>query len=92
MAISSGVPADGLILRRHFEGFEDWLEIVHAEPEALFAGVHLRAIRQGHEALGVTLTKAEVGGVLRIVARNRTVVYRLVGQKEHDLFVGEWPD
>lgn len=92
MVVTSGSLSDGLVLRRHFEGGEDWLEIVHAEPEALFAGELLRGIRQGQEALGVTLTEAEVGGVLRIEARNRTVVYRLVAQKEHDVFVGEWPD
>lgn len=92
VVISGGTPADGLILRRHWEGGEDWLEIVHAEPEALFAGELLRGIRQGQEALGVTLTEPAVGGLLRIEARNRTVVYRLVEHKEHDVFVGEWPD
>jgi hypothetical protein len=92
VVITSGSPGDGLVLRRHFEGDEDWLEIVHAEPQALFAGVHLRSIRQGREALGVSLSEAGVGGVLRIEARNRTVVYHLVAQKDDGVFVGEWPD
>lgn len=85
-------PYDGVRLKRHYERTDEWLEILSAEPQAVFSGELLRGIRQGNTALGVTLTEVAVGGVLRIEARNRTVVYRLVEQKEHDLFVGEWPD
>lgn len=83
---------DGLRLRRHYERTDEWLEILSADPQALFSGELLRSVRKGNAAPGVTLTKPEVGGVLRIEARNRTVVYRLVERDERDVFMGEWPD
>ena len=94
MSVIAGAASDGLVLRKHFEGDESWLEIVAAEPRALFSAELLDIIAKGESApLGVTLDRAAIGGELRIRARGRSLVYRLVEQDfERDLYVGQWPD
>lgn len=92
-----GVPeeytATGVVLRHHYEGSEEWLEIVSALPRAMFSAELLHEVRTGRGSLDITLDKAEVGGILRIKARDRILVYRLVEHNfQLDLFWGEWPD
>jgi hypothetical protein len=83
----------GITLRRHYEGTEDWLEIISAMPRAMFSAELLHQVRTGQGSLDVSLDKLEIGGLLRIKGRNRTLVYRLVEQNfPLDFFIGEWPD
>lgn len=91
--LEAGRESDGLILRSHWEpGGEVWLEVVHAEPRALFSGVLLRMVRRG-EALPYTeCSRASIGGVVKIHAHDRTLIYRLVEKLPHDVYAGEWPD
>lgn len=82
-----------LILRSHWEpGGEYWLEILHAEPRALFSGELLRTIRRGEAQPCVEIDRVAIGGLIRIRARNRCLVYRLAYELDDDLWAGEWPD
>ncbi len=83
---------DGLLLRRHYEGTECWLEILEAAPRAMFSGELLRSARRGSGGPEVDVDYPGVGGIVRIKGRNRTVVYRLVAEAPLDIFIGEWPD
>jgi len=84
---------DGLILRKHFEPGGEWLEVVHAEPVALFSAEVLRGVRVGKGGLDVSIDSVDVGAILRIRARNRTLIYRIVEHDdERDVFTGVWPD
>jgi hypothetical protein len=85
---------DGLELRRRYEGEDIWLEVVRAEPRALFSAEILESLRYGGGMPEVSVDRpVAVGAVVRIRARNRHVVYRLT---EHDfaldLYTGVWPD
>jgi hypothetical protein len=87
---------DGLILRSHWEpGGDPWLEVVHAEPRALFSGFLLRRVRRG-EALPFTEVssgRVGIGSIVTIRARDRNVVYQLTEyDRQHDIYAGEWPD
>ena len=88
----SAVSADGLVLSQHYEGSDSWLEVVTAMPRAMFSRELLTMIRRGEGAPGVTLDQVDVGGILRIRARDRTLVYKLTGQTEPGIYFGEWPD
>jgi hypothetical protein len=93
MAIPNGDYDDGVIVSRHYEGTESWLEIIAAEPRAMFSGELLQQVRSGQAGLDMSLDKLEIGGVLRIRGRNRSVLYRLVEENfQLDFFIGEWPD
>lgn len=83
---------EGLRLCRHYGPGGGWLEVLDAEPRALFVGTLLRSLRRGDGMPEVYVDYPGVGGTLHIQARNRTVVYRLVAQEDPDLFVGEWSD
>src|SRR5258707_15611036 len=86
------VPPDGLIICKHYEGSEEWLEIVSAMPRAMFSAELLHEVRRG-ASLDISLDKLGIGGLLRIRGRDRTVLYRLVAhQFELDIWFGEWPD
>ena len=86
-------PIDGLMLTRHFSEDGDWVEVVHAAPQATFSAEVLRAIRHGGRGLDVTLDRLGIGAILRIRARDRTLVYRIVEHDdERDTFTGVWPD
>jgi hypothetical protein len=84
---------DGVVLTRHFENDDTWIEVEQAAPRATFATALLRGIRNGSQGLECTIDKIGIGAILRIRARNRTLVYELVshdsGQAE---YVGVWPD
>jgi hypothetical protein len=93
MGIPEEYTAYGVVLRQHYEGTEEWLEIVSALPRALFSAELIREVRTGRRSLDISLDKPEIGGILRIKGRDRTLVYRLVEHNfELDYFVGEWPD
>lgn len=93
MGITDGTNEYGLVLRQHYEGTEEWLEIISAMPRALFSAELLHEVRTGRRSLDISLDKPEIGGLLRIRGRDRSVVYRLVEHNfELDYFVGEWPD
>jgi hypothetical protein len=82
-----------LMLCSHWEpGGEYWLEILHAEPRVLFGGDLLRLIRRGEAQPCVEVDKVGIGGLIRIRARNRYLVYRLTEHLPHDTWAGEWPD
>lgn len=87
-----GAHEDGLLLRRHYEGADSWLEIVSAMPRAMFSGALLRATRQGFGGPEVYVDYPGVGGTVHIKARERHLVYRLVAEAPLDVFIGEWPD
>jgi hypothetical protein len=90
----ASVTREGLELCRHYEsGGGDWLEILRAEPRALFAGELLRQLRRGDGAPFTSVDRVGVGGLVCIRARNRNVVYRLTGHDpQWDVYTGEWPD
>jgi hypothetical protein len=71
------------------------VEIVHAEPRALFSGELLRRVRRG-EALPFTEVspgRVRIGSVVTIRAHDRNVIYRLTEYNEQwDVYAGEWPD
>jgi hypothetical protein len=92
--IQNESPHQGVVLRRHYEGSEDWLEIISAMPRAMFSAELLHMIRSGRGSLDVSLDKLEIGGLLRIRDHDdRVLVYRLVEhQFELDVWFGEWPD
>lgn len=83
----------GVVITRHFENDETWIEIKEAAPRATFATALLRGIRSGHQGLECTIDKIGIGAILKIRAKNRTLVYKLV---EHDAkqgeYTGVWPD
>jgi hypothetical protein len=87
---------DGLTLHSHWDaGGEYWLEIVHAEPRALFGGELLRMARRGEtmSCLEVSTGPVGVGSVVTIRAHDRNAVYRLTEyDRQHDIYAGEWPD
>lgn len=93
LGVTDGTREYGLILCQHYEGSEEWLEIVSAMPRALFSAELLHEVRTGRRSLDISLDRLEVGGLLRVRGRDRTVVYRLVEHNfELDYFIGEWPD
>lgn len=84
---------DGVVMSRHYENSECWLEVQHAAPRATFAASLLRRMRTGETGLEFTLDRVALGAVLRIRARNRTLIYHLVEHDEVlDIFTGVWPD
>lgn len=84
---------DGLVLTRHFEGDDHWLEVEHAEPRAKFAAALLRRMRRGDTGWQVTLDGVGIGAILHIRARGRTLIYKLTEyDDERDVFTGIWPD
>jgi hypothetical protein len=87
---------DGLMLRSHWEPpGEYWLEIVHAEPRALFGGELLRMTRRGETlpCIEVSAGPVGIGSIVAIRAHDRNVVYRLTEYDERwDIYAGEWPD
>lgn len=87
------IPDDQVILHRHHQLGNDYLELVEAPPRAYFAAELLVQIRQGKAMPEIYIDKVEVGGTLKIKARNRSAVYRLVEFVDSQkIFVGEWPD
>ena len=92
--IAAGTAKDGLILCSHWEpGGEVWLEVVHAEPTARFAGVLLRRTATGEARPFTETDRVEIGGIIRIWARDRNLVYRITGHDAvTDIYTGEWPD
>lgn len=93
MMIQGGTSDDGLILRKHFEPAGEWLEVVQAEPVAVFSAEVLRGIRAGKAGTDASIDRIDVGAILRIRARDRTLVYKIVEHDdEHDVFTGVWPD
>ncbi len=92
--IKAGTESDGLILCSHWEpGGEVWLEVVHAEPRALFSGPLLRKVRRGEARPFTEMTgEVKVGGIIRIRGRGRTLVYRITEELEYDTWAAEWPD
>lgn len=83
----------GVILRKHYEGSQQWLEIISALPEALFSGELLHEVRTGGGFPDITLDRLGTGGVLRIKGRDRVVVYVLTGHDEQlGIYFGRWPD
>jgi hypothetical protein len=94
--LQAGSERDGLILRSHWQpGGEPWLEIIHAEPRALFSGVLLRKVRRGEASPFTEMSGGLVGigSIVTIRARDRNVVYRLIEYDERrDVYTGEWPD
>jgi hypothetical protein len=92
-AVTEGDVRDGLVLASHWEaGGEPWLEVIHAEPRALFSGPLLRRVRRGEGFPFTTVDKVGIGGILRINARDRRLVYRIVEHLPYDIYAGEWPD
>lgn len=84
---------DGLALARHWEQDATWLEVVHAAPRALFSGETLREIRRGEQGLELSIDQVDLGAILRIRARNRTLIYQMAEYDEkRDVFTGIWPD
>lgn len=94
MGLTAGSTEDGLILHGHWQpDGEAWIEVVHAEPRALFAGPLLRQVRMGHAFPFTEIDRVAIGGVLCIRARDRNLVYRLTEYDEQrDIYTGEWPD
>lgn len=93
MGIDANSAEYGIVLRQHYEGTEEWLEIISAMPRALFSAELLHEVRTGRRSLDIMLDKPEIGGVLRIRGRDRTLVYVLTEHNfELDYFIGEWPD
>lgn len=69
---------------------ESWLEIVHADPRIWITEDMLELIEREGPAWG-TATIAD--DLLRIVGRNRELIYRIVGfDLERRLYLAEWPD
>jgi hypothetical protein len=78
------------------------VEVLHADPRVLISGEVLRQIHDGKPEETVPFAGADhpgVGGVLRIHAVNRTLVYRIAsdapvadGYEMPDAYIGEWPD
>lgn len=70
----------------------DDLEIVHADPKIKISTEMMDRFKSGYGHPAVSL----VDDVLTIHGTNRTVVYRINGDKSHDGFQwwvhAEWPD
>lgn len=95
-----------VLLQGHYsdDGQCTSVEIVTADPRVLIDGKMLRRIHSGEDELTVPFAEIDhvaVGGVFRIHAANRILVYRLTeyeppfepgGPRIPDTYVGEWPD
>jgi hypothetical protein len=93
-----------VVLRAHYgaDGQPESVEVLEAAPRVLISGQLLREMHAGQQAGYLpfaAVDKPEVGGVLRIHATNRTLVYRITehepvidGRAMPDAYVGEWPD
>ena len=85
--------SEGLILRTGWEpGGEPWMEVIQAEPRALFSGPLLCKVRRGEAFPFTEVDRVAIGGLIRIRARNRYLVYRLTEHLPYDIWAGEWPD
>lgn len=94
-AVTTGSADDGLVLRSHWGpgGIDPMLEVLHAAPEALFSGQLLRLVQRGEAQPFTELDRAEIGGVLKIYAEDRTLIYRLTAyDAKRDVYTGHWPD
>ena len=84
---------NGITMTRHFENDDCWLVIEEAAPRVTFAASLLRRIRTGWSP-EFTLDQVPcIGAILRIRARNRTVIYQLTEyDQQHGTYTGVWPD
>ena len=93
--LTAGSQSDGLVLRSVWDpgAHMPELEIIVAEPRALFAASLLRKVHLGEAAPYAECDRVGIGGVVRIRARDRTLVYLLTEYSGHlDVYTGEWPD
>jgi hypothetical protein len=93
-----------VVLRAHYgdDGQPESVEVLEADPRVLIGGHLIREAHAGQPDERVpfaTVDKPEVGGVLRIDASNRRLVYVLTeyeplvnGFRARDAYTGEWPD
>lgn len=102
----------GITLLAHYgeDGLPEAVDIVQADPEILFSGRFLRDIAAGACYKRVplaTLDRPEVGGVFRVLGRNRHLVYLITeadpllpctahdgcgGHRHAGTFAGRFPD
>jgi hypothetical protein len=93
-----------VILRARYDdgGQPESVEVLEAAPRVLIGGQLVREAHAGqpHERVPfATVDRPEVGGLLRIRASNRNLIYLLTeyepllhGCRVPDIYVGEWPD